>query len=582
MWGHLETAKNAGNQFKSKLDRKKNPLAHWFENVRGTATGACLALALASGLTGCNTVQYAANYDQLQSEARLIGSMSIEDMDQFIQKRGVEQPNDVMPKVTVAEFSQKLSDAREFPYDTPVQIENPFVEGQYFQVLNGSKLGDHLKLIMDQGLNVSEWVASAGGNSYVVNPDMPITRMASGMNSFHDTDRSSTIVIGDSVSHDWDAGRATPENAAFILNHEMAHAHTTQEWASLGFSDSLGDALYNPNLPTFNESHADITAAITTNKHSDLSPESFLERLDNLEAFSNLKAINKANGDGTTDHLYRPQKAIEVLREITKADPDFLKNLPDSQIPIFAYVLVQESGYYHNMSEVLMSKYSDLEESRPSAISDAQFIKDVSVSYDDPQLNKDGDRLAQIWNEIQANRSVHFYKNALNDVVNDQSNPIPVQNLKSLEGGFESLGGDFKDLSRLIESHIKIAESDGDPRLIQHQLSALSSDVFKVADQMPSVEELKQERLDLVSSMKDRISEMGNDQLLSDPYGPLAKGKSAGISLPDLAEAMINKAQPTSFDDRSEKQEQVAKTVFLDGIQNDLLHIQKGSNYDFN
>lgn len=587
MWDSLEAARSNGDAFRADLEQQDGfSMTKWFDKVSGPVKGVCLVVALAGGLTGCNTMQFAGNYTNLQQEARMIDSMAATEMAGFIQERGVEAPDAATPKVTVNDFAKAVEQAQKYPFDGPVQIENPFVEGQYFKVFNGKNLSDHVELAIEQGASALNWTASAGGSTYLVNPDHPNATTRFGMDSFHDHDHSSAIVYGDHFFHNWDPGSRTAENASFVVYHELAHGHVTQEAARFGMSESFIDAMDNANINTFNETHADVTASIMVYKHSDLEPSTFLDRLDNLRAYSDKSMIDKANGDGTSDHWYRPQQSIEVLNEIVKQDPEFLKSLPDSHVPIFAYEVVKEAGFDHNTASVLMNKYADIgNDVRPSADQDALFLQDVRASYDDAQLKAQGERLEAIWGQMQTNAYIDFYKDGLNKVLTDRVNEIPEQHLESLGDKLGDAGKTYSGVSDLIERHIDIVQSDADPRLIKHQLKEIARDLQDLSKQYPSNDNLKAERSDLIQSMQERITELGEHQMEKDMYSKLAHGQSPDTNPAEIANQMIRSytingiditpKQPFAEIDTSQ-----AKISFNQKLQQYMDRDHQGHNHD--
>lgn len=587
MWDKLESAQREGEGFRSELDKRDGfSMTKWFDKVDGPVKSICLVVALAGGLTGCNTMQFAGNYTNLQQEARMIDSMAVSEMAEFTQERGIEAADNTLPKVTVADFAQGIEEAHGFPYEGPVQLENPYVEGQFFKVFNGNSVGDHVKVALDQGVSALNWKTSAGGGTYLLNPDHPNPTTKFGMDSFHDPDHASTIVVGDNVFHNWDPGATSAENASFMLYHELAHGHVTQEVSRFGFSESFVDALSNTNINTVNETHADVTASIMVYKHLDLDANTFLERLDNLRAYSDKNMLDMANGDGTSDHWYRAQESIKVLNEMVDKDADFLKNLPDSHVPIVAYEVVKHAGFDHNLSDVLIANYSDLgEQARPSADHDAHFLSDVASSYDDPQLNAQAERLNAVWGQTQANGYLDFYQDALNKVLSDRVNEIPGQHLDALGEKFEQAGGDYTSVADLVDKHIEIAQSDSDPRLIKHQLKALAGDLKDLASDLPNANDLKMERSDLIASMMERVSELGQAQEANDPYTKLAHGQSPDSTPNDIATNImkgytvngidITPQQPFADIDTSE-----AKISFNAKIQQLMEHDHRSPSHD--
>jgi len=566
MWDFLEKANSCGRDFRSKLNKEEGfSVTKWFGSISGPAKGACLLLALSGGLTGCNTVQFAGSYTDLQKEAKMINSMAIEEMAEFAKDRGVEN---LEAKGGLVSFDDLANDLVEndgtYPYEDPVLISNPFVEGQKFKVMNGGSISHQFDLMMDQGIRPANWVASLSGLTFVVNPDHPNPSTKLGMNSFHEPDRSLSIVLGENASrYDWLPDQSNLENASFVLFHEMAHGHLVEELVMYDDhnSDSFSD-FADFHKHAFNEVHANVTASIMNYQKFELSPQEFQERLSNLKAYADHDMLAEANGDGTSSYYYRTQKSIEVLGKIVEQDKDFLKDIPADQVPVLSYELVKNAGFYHNMSELLIEKYSDLRDQNPSLNMDKQFLNDVAESYDDQQLESKSLELLSLWGKAEASQFAKNYKDGISKVANSPSPNISTDSLRGFVDKSELSGKAHDTFIGMINNHIEIIQSKGESENFGVVLERMSKDASDMYQKLPSREELRIERSRIIDDIEERITHLGKMQLNDDHQSHLATGQS-----PESTPLQIGSSLMENYKERSPEKKALANKAFAEKIK---------------
>ena len=190
------------------------------------------------------------------------------------------------------------------------------------------------------------------------------------------------------------------------------------------------------------------------------------------------------------------------------------------------------------------------------------------------------------WGLTSSRRAyIDFYKDGLNKILTDRVNEIPEQHLESLGDKLGDAGQAYSGVSDLIEKHIDIAQSDADPRLIKHQLNEIARDLQDLSKKYPSNDNLKAERSDLIQSMQERITELGERQMETDMYSKLAHGQSPDTTPAEIANQMIRSYTINGIDITSQQpfagmDTEDAKVNFQMKMQAQMDHDHRSPSYD--
>lgn len=219
------------------------------------------------------------------AEAQALDSLPRDQLMTQIAARPHTHRFDELPTITVEALARGIADHPEKrpPLETAKTIESPFTPGKRVRVSINSDWSANFDMGIKDGL----------GWSYLINtPRMDAPHAINANNniqgkidSFQDPALPSYIVLPEKMLHTtWGFGtKATPEERhAFVIYHELAHLHLTQEMALHGNSvthNSLVDA-HRKTYRIFNEAHSDVSASIATLKAFELSPEAFAERVN--------------------------------------------------------------------------------------------------------------------------------------------------------------------------------------------------------------------------------------------------------------------------------------------------------------
>lgn len=594
LFNRLKDAQKEGKKFEKSLPGHYT-LTHGFKKLSGMTRYVCLSLVLAGGLTGCNSMQHMANFENLKQEAEVIESLSTQAIDDHINKRGSEQPDQSIEIVDFDEFVKQYEEKRAFPYNHPVRIENPFVAGQYFEVIDGSSLSSHLRLIATHGPNALHISDSINGQTYIVDPTGRIPSLESGISSLYDQDKNSTIVLGDILKNNSTFKfNSISEQISYILHHEFIHGHTMQDVSEFTNANSIFEMTFSHEAASFNEAHSDVAAMAMRYKSLDLEPQEFVEEIVDLTSDFNRFYLEKSNGDGTSKHIHRADKGFQVLAEIVRKDADFIKNIPDSQIPMFAYDVVKSAGLYHNASDLIIDKHmlgdSKVNEQlnrfhvnkngRLDASLDEWLINDIERAYDDYEIRELTSSLRDVHKKEKLGSQIDSYIETLTDIVNETEDPIETRYLVAYQNKMKAEGLTNEDFYSTLKSHIEISHGSYEFEDLRGRLLSLRQDLQNIRETIPSYESLVVESEQIKENIEVKLKELGEALEQQDPKSALYKGVLYDKSYSEMANIIINTSDygyPQGTEKKDDRTNNFVSSLNLEST--DRKH-EKGTYYE--
>jgi len=536
VWGLLDKASERGRSFKEKLSESEGfGLTRWFDGVASSAKPICLSLAMATGASGCSTINFVANHDQLREDARLIEQMPPQSIAELAEQRVAENPEG-LPTLSVQELSQAIVKNRyNVNLGSGIALENPYVPGQSVLVVESGDVPAHLKLLADTGLNPSALVStSSGSHAFAINTNLPQIDFSASRPGLHEQQKTSVIMLGDKlIPATWSYGEQPEQDIANALYHELAHVHTTVEMAALLSSDSALDTL-TASYREVIEAHAQTTAAIMTGKAYGLSTQQFRNMLATESELSTALYLNgealggvlTADPDSNSDN-YRPQKALEVLDEMIERDPDLLQKVDESLVPVLAMDIVRQAGYYHNKAETILEETMDR---LPAHAIPAAEKADVYLQEQLKNAFPDNDvfntRMQTLIDAWRAHKEFAFLER-IGWKLERGLEDYPVQEVWETadDAGrvFESV---TPDLTALVEHQSQRIRSGDVDR--GGALREVITGIKELAEQRPNLDEMDVQRSELLADIKDELMAIHQGRVVGDSNAAAAQGSGDG------------------------------------------------------
>ena len=143
MWDNLDAAEQSGELFRDRLSQTEGfNFTKWFDGVSRYVKPAVLAVAVASGATGCaNMAQQALGkqhtpYQSMVAEAQELDAMPKSELRNIIEGRTHTNLFDHLERKTITELASQISQSPGMAVNLggELALENPFVTGQLIQV----------------------------------------------------------------------------------------------------------------------------------------------------------------------------------------------------------------------------------------------------------------------------------------------------------------------------------------------------------------------------------------------------------------------------------------------------------------
>ena len=556
MWNFLDKASECGRSFKKDLDKSDGfALTRWFDGLSSSVKPVCFALAMAAGASGFSAAAMASEHDHIATdisiveistgdifqEARQIEKMTPQSIAEFAYQRRAENP-DGLRSVSVVELSRSIVN-NGFEVDLGgggVALENPYISGQTVPVYETDDLSAHLKLLMTGKSNFSVVNAAMKLNSpFAIQPNY--------FNKSLDQQQKQTVImLPDKLpAQKWTGGVKPEQDVAFVLYHELAHAHLMQivsPYASMLDQKAAGQMI---DHSLFVEAHADTTAALMVGKAFDIAADELREI---LRANSEIATQGFITGETLGHDDYRGQKAFAVIDKMLEEDPGFLQKIDESLVPVLAYDIVNQAGYYHNKADAVMHATI---EGLPKHATESAIQYDVALHNqlskgfpDNLELNDKSNQLMTLWREYVAGVTIDRLASQIEEslsglvVEGDARRNLAVVEQFGLQYANQnpSLARDINERIRSVRSG-EVSLKDG--------LQSLAHSLRETGKHTPTLDEVDGERNLILSDITDELSYISAHLMARDATSSAAIGLAE--SPDDIAANLIDRYNLNQF-----------------------------------
>lgn len=544
----LKAAASAGVDVREALSQtSKFAFTKWFDCLQSGVKPAILAIAVASGTTGCATMtnnaqtNQASVYESMVAEAASLKELPRNELMERIADRPQSSRFDSLPTITVKELAESTANnaERRPPLESAKAIDSPFTPGKRVRVSLNSDWGANFDMGIKDGLGWSYLISTPGiDNPHAINANINTQGKVA---SFQDPSLPSYIILPEKMLHTtWGFGTKASfkERYGFVIFHELAHLHLTQELALHGddvIHDSLADA-HHKSYKMFNEAHADVTAGIATFKAYNLSTEDFLARVKSLIQMQNHvireSGLNGSPETNTGLSMYRASRAFEVLAEIAERDPQFLKSLTYEAMPVVAYDIVKKAGYYHNAAELILAEQSEKWpeiSASPDAIRDLKLRQLIESHLPmTPELTQALDDLTNTSKHRLLRSELESFNSTLTSARIFPDMGIPERSVERLLATADYEIYPRADLAEWVNEHTSNVRSSADPRTLGENLNRLQQKIEDELANLPDDTEVMQQRAKAMLDLEHALAKLSRDAMTKDASSVIAQGSGEG------------------------------------------------------
>jgi hypothetical protein len=556
MWDNLDAAEQSGELFRDRLSQTEGfNFTKWFDGVSRYVKPAVLAVAVASGATGCaNMAQQALGkqhtpYQSMVAEAQELDAMPKSELRNIIEGRTHTNLFDHLERKTITELASQISQSPGMAVNLggELALENPFVPGQLIQVSENDDWSANMTIAFEGGFGLANAIQTPFYESpHALNGN----NNEGAVSSFTDPSKPSFIVLPDKMSVKWPSMmQDKEESVAFTLFHEAAHPHTLQEVAlHLDQGDDTNKIKAHHNTyKILNENHADVTAAVAVFKEYDLTPEDFIRKLNDLKGYFDMtteaSGMNGSPNENFGPGMYRSQKAIDVLIEITERDPEFLKSMEYEEIPLLAFDVVRQAGYHHNAAELILDKRMEsisAELANRDQSKENAFVGTLERTFpENKNLAQSINDLRQAQSDLVSRVTVEAYTSNLAANIMFKDQDLPHRSINEAMAATKKNPVDGFDVPTLIESHVAEVLKRTEPEKLFEHLESLQTKLSRVLQVMPDRETIQEARLDALADIRQELIELNLDARAADKSSVVATGSAEGDE--SIADKMIQK-----------------------------------------
>jgi hypothetical protein len=553
IWDDLDSAQVNAESFRDELHQKDGfALTKWFDGISRYVKPAVLAIAVASGATGCSNLSVQAMdhqqtpYTQMVKQAQSLDSMPRVEVRELIESREHPAIFNELERTTVTDLAAEIASqpGLQVPLDNERALENPFVPGQLIQVARNNDVSANFTMAMNGFGLINAFRTPFNDSPHAWNSN----NTEDAVSSFSEPNNPAFIVLPERMQIKWPSAPGHREEAvAFTLFHEAAHPHMLQE-VVLHLNEGEDSNKIDAHLNTYkilNENHADITAAIAVFQTYPQSAEQFADKLRDFKAFHDMTTLGAGMSGAPNENfgygMYRSQDSIDVLIEIIEKDPEFLQSLEFEEIPLLAYDVVRQAGYTHNAAELLLERRSGSigVEMAESVYADRSLFAGMLTETfpENTILSEALDDLEVADRDLKALEAVEAYTSNLSASIMFEDMEIPEREIWNAMKYTDEHTVEGFDLPTLIESHVAIALTETNPDAFFSALRGLREDIRKAADLMPDRQDIKAAQDQALSVIRAELQELSAEAKASDPSSVVAQG--SGDSSAEIAERLM-------------------------------------------